>query len=521
MKMQGSNGFGARRRYLAEQEVVMAELFGKAAGFTTPITKPTASFKAPSASAGAAKPKAAALKPTGNTLPSATQRLSALKQNLVGQTAPGAGAPSAVGTVGKKDSKRNGALVATGGAGVLAATQADPALKRINAKHAAAKTSQADALKTSLDRTKAARRSNAVSRGNARVQYPWTRSGNKGASRRTRLREEGATSQMKAKQGQIGALRAQAAKGRFSGKQRLAFQAVVGGGGAAAAYAGLRRNAVDKRDKRDVDSLAMGAAGGVALHQGAYVPTKLADKRAETKIKNTEGAQAKVNAHRTAHGLDGVKAGDPRWKGYFRSYPTSVPGGKLKRTLSYTHSGKSGMATGAAVIGGSALAVERLRRRGKFQSQQASRVAKDFKTSISDDDAKHLVERHGLKGPLPKTLNREQKMAAYEARYVSAGGHKAEKWNHRASVGDRVKNTGLAVATAGGAGWLATRGKLKGKALSPKIRHHAETIAGAGATAGGAGELYAAHARHKRSSYASAPAGVARSALTRMRDYTP
>ena len=143
-----------------------------------------------------------------------------------------------------------------------------------------------------------------------------------------------------------------------------------------------------------------------------------------------------------------------------------------------------------------------------------------LKTSVSEDDARKLVARHGLKGPLPKTLDRNQRMAAYEARYVSAGGRKAEKWQHRAQTADKVKTAGLGVATVGGAGWLATRGKLKSK-LSPAFAHHAETVAGAGAVAGGAGELYAGHARRKRSSYASAPAGVAASALRRMQGYTP
>lgn len=159
--------------------------------------------------------------------------------------------------------------------------------------------------------------------------------------------------------------------------------------------------------------------------------------------------------------------------------------------------------------------------RGSF----ATRISKrePLKTSVSEDDARKLVDRHGLKGALPKELNREQRMAAYEARYVSAGGKKAEKWQNRAEDADKVKTIGLGVATVGGAGWLAgrTKGASKLVAKKPRLVHHAETLAGAGAVAGGAGELYAGHARRKRSSYASAPAGVAASALRRMQDYTP
>lgn len=166
---------------------------------------------------------------------------------------------------------------------------------------------------------------------------------------------------------------------------------------------------------------------------------------------------------------------------------------------------------------------------GKFDNRPP------LKTSVSEDDARKLVDRHGLKGPLPKTLDRQQKMAAYEARYVSAGGKKAEHWQHRAQRADKIKTAGLAGATAGGAVWLAGRGRL-GRAVGrtittkapglrhvdpKKISHHSETVVGASAVAGGAGELYAGHARRKRSSYASAPAGVAASALRRMQDYTP
>lgn len=171
-------------------------------------------------------------------------------------------------------------------------------------------------------------------------------------------------------------------------------------------------------------------------------------------------------------------------------------------------------------------AVMRVRRVVKADSKYTP-----LKTSINDDDAKRLVERHGLKGPLPKELTREQKMAAYEARYVSSGGRKAEKWQHRAVRADKAKNAGLAGATIGSALWTAGRVARGGKTPAaravvrhlshPRLNRAAETAIGASATIGGAGELYASHARRKRSSYASAPGGVAASALRRMQGYTP
>ncbi|MEO6205035.1 MAG: hypothetical protein ABIO67_06605, partial [Mycobacteriales bacterium] len=122
-----------------------------------------------------------------------------------------------------------------------------------------------------------------------------------------------------------------------------------------------------------------------------------------------------------------------------------------------------------------------------------------LKTSVSEDDTRKLVDRHGLKGSLPKTLDREQRRAAYEARYVSAGGKKAEHWQRRAVVADKTKTAGLAGATAGGAVWLGSRVLPKTrpaaaaarkipalKKINPKkVSHHAETASGAAAVVAG------------------------------------
>jgi hypothetical protein len=151
-----------------------------------------------------------------------------------------------------------------------------------------------------------------------------------------------------------------------------------------------------------------------------------------------------------------------------------------------------------------------------------------LKTSISEGDAKKIVGRVGLTGPLPKGLNREQKMAHYEARYVSAGGHKASRWQHKANAAERTRVTATGAVGASGAGWLlAHRAHGGGKIASKIIRHPASLkrgseIAGVGAaTVEATSDLYGAHARRKRSSYASAPSGVAASALRRMQAYTP
>ena len=145
-------------------------------------------------------------------------------------------------------------------------------------------------------------------------------------------------------------------------------------------------------------------------------------------------------------------------------------------------------------------------------------------STMSAAEVKRLTTKHGTVGPLPKTLNRDDRMKAYEARYVAAGGKKAEKWKRRAAGAEVGRNVGVAGATLSAAGILAARGRHTAKVMAkiPKVTSHRLEAAGLASAAGGGGaELYGEYARHRRASYANSPAGVAGSALTRMRAYTP
>lgn len=172
---------------------------------------------------------------------------------------------------------------------------------------------------------------------------------------------------------------------------------------------------------------------------------------------------------------------------------------------------------------------QRERRTGQHRALQAIQrnlnVQKAAALAIEGSKHEHaeMLRRYGDRGPLPKNLSREERMKAYEARYVHHGGDKANKWSRRAGLGTGLKNAGLAVGTAGGAGWLATRGKRGARLLAkhPALRSHAETTAVAGATVGGVGEMLAGYAHRRQSSYTNSPGGVAASALRRMRAYTP
>lgn len=169
----------------------------------------------------------------------------------------------------------------------------------------------------------------------------------------------------------------------------------------------------------------------------------------------------------------------------------------------------------AGAIGGGALLGSQIKKRDDRFSTKPP-----LKTTVSESDAKKIVGRVGLKGPLPSGLTREQKMAHYEARYVSSGGHKAQKWQRRSNEAEALRVGSVGAATGAGAGWLAAHNKKIARRV-PKLKGKAEFALGVAGVGIGSGELYGAHARKKRSSYASAPAGVAASALRRMQGYTP
>lgn len=149
-------------------------------------------------------------------------------------------------------------------------------------------------------------------------------------------------------------------------------------------------------------------------------------------------------------------------------------------------------------------------------------------TTMSSSDAKRYSHQYGIKGPLPKGLPREEKMRAYEGRYIAAGGPKGERWHKRADAFDRVTGGALAaggVALTGQAAHDTHLGRRVATRLG--VRDHAllhQRANKLGLAAGGVGalsELAHRHAEHKQAHYSNSAAGVAASALRRMRDYTP
>jgi hypothetical protein len=212
-----------------------------------------------------------------------------------------------------------------------------------------------------------------------------------------------------------------------------------------------------------------------------------------------------------------------------------IPGLKQGTKQALEHASLATAVGGAGVGGLYALRRARTDRKNIAAQQQQLGVVKSapLQTTMTPDQAHAHLKQYGLTGPLPAGLDRNAKMKAYEARYVAAGGPKGEAW-HRRKQRAGVVRAGLGgVAAAGALGVLGSRStkvsdmarravhnvpKLK-KVEREALQRRAENV---GLTAGvgsyGA-DAYAQHAQHKQSSYASAPAGVAASALRRMRAY--
>jgi len=146
------------------------------------------------------------------------------------------------------------------------------------------------------------------------------------------------------------------------------------------------------------------------------------------------------------------------------------------------------------------------------------------KDKMTDEEAARLVGVHGTRGSLPKTLRRDDRIRAYEARYVHAGGRKGERWNRKAKAASAVTTGALVGAGAGAGVELAGRVMANRTPPHPKARvlRNKGAYVGLGSTAlGTASELYRRRAQRKSRTYSSASSGIAAGALRRMRDYTP
>lgn len=202
-----------------------------------------------------------------------------------------------------------------------------------------------------------------------------------------------ASAYVKNKHRKVHALKTKAASTPVSGSGRSKILLGGASAGVPLIWAGSRGLAENQNKKvskafpkegRDVDVGMLGAAAGAGGYQAAGYALKPLDRRAEAKIKADPKLQAKQKAYQKASGRPkNAKAGDPAWKNYFRNYPKDLPGGKLKRTLSRTHTGKSGVAlTTAAGLAGAGSAIEARQQWNKKKIAKALKEKKDYSGNV-------------------------------------------------------------------------------------------------------------------------------------------
>jgi hypothetical protein len=128
---------------------------------------------------------------------------------------------------------------------------------------------------------------------------------------------------------------------------------VAAGVGVPLSYLGARHqlkvNQVSKaqKDNNDQKKLAAGyggAAAGAGLYQGAGYSMIPKEKGWQKAIASNPAHKAALDAHRKKHIGPDTHKNDPKYRQFFREYPKHLPGGKARRIMSWTHTGKTGTA---------------------------------------------------------------------------------------------------------------------------------------------------------------------------------
>lgn len=226
------------------------------------------------------------------------------------------------------------------------------------------------------------------------------------------------------------------------------------GVGLPTSYAGARET-VKKADKRDVNAAYAGGIGGFAGYQGGSLALKPLDRRAERKIKNDPDLLDRQKAYqRSSHRPKNATAGDPRWRPYFRNYPKDLPGGRLKRTLAVTHTGRSGTAlTGAVTVGSAAASVGLARKHNKKNA--TTKIGKSMTESAFGVDHGEIAKRdYGSNGP--PTAGRLGAAGAFSGWHGAFAGKPGKKLR---SFGNEAGGAMLGSMAGQVAGAAATRGR--------------------------------------------------------------
>jgi hypothetical protein len=118
----------------------------------------------------------------------------------------------------------------------------------------------------------------------------------------------------------------------------------------------LKKKEIGKAMTRgEVDAAVVGGSVGGALYQAPSFTEWGLRSRDDKKLKKKNKHQRIIQAWKDEHKINGLQRGDPRWTEAYHKFPTNVPGGTMRRAMSYTHAGKSGMALTAGAVGAGAL----------------------------------------------------------------------------------------------------------------------------------------------------------------------
>lgn len=289
---------------------------------------------------------------------------------------------------------------------------------------------------------------------------------------------------------------------------RTAFWGTAAAGGAALVYDGGRRHF--KKTKKDYDRAAGGALAGAGAYYGTGIGSNLYVRDvSDKKLKTDSVASLKVTSHsKKSFGRNGTRpaVGDPAWKKYNRSFPTDVPGGKLRRVTSYTHAGKTGLAlTGAAALAGAAATKKKKSVSKKYMSDAEIRRRKKAQGAISRATstlgltalgATALGTRQGhkfLRGsfksvnkPVPKALGEKKiKAAAVPLLTTSAGIGGLGGYNFAAYTSAESKRRVTTVKKPVTKNWTPVKGSYDPEAKRAKRNKRYEV--GSAVVAGGAG----------------------------------
>ena len=147
----------------------------------------------------------------------------------------------------------------------------------------------------------------------------------------------------------------------------MSRRAVLAGGlavGGAMAWHGARNYAHQSQLKRakesreihkglsrgEVDGGIVGGGLGLAAWHAPSHMEWIGRAGQDKKTAKKPKAKKAIEDWKKEYKVDRAQKGDPRWTEAYRNYPKKLPGSRMRRTMAYTHAGKTGMALQAVPI---------------------------------------------------------------------------------------------------------------------------------------------------------------------------